>query len=76
MRHEQLTRITVRSLAYARLCADGTERDASGVLTRLAETLDANPDTAMQCVLDEFGGKVSVQCASVPSIVRGSMRHD
>jgi hypothetical protein len=76
MRHDELARITLRSLAYAEMCTDELERDGRGVLALLAESVERRDGLALVRMIDTLGGQApTAQTGARPSMLRGSMRY-
>ncbi|MEJ2479113.1 MAG: hypothetical protein P8Y78_02840 [Acidihalobacter sp.] len=76
MRHDELARLTLRSLAYAELCADDVERDGREVLELLAESVERADGRALARMIDILGGHApAAQAGARPPFLRGSMRY-
>lgn len=76
MRHDELSRIVLRSLAYAQLCAESVERDARGLLKQLSDAVEDGEAAPLAQLVDRLNGEApAAQLASAPAIQRGSMHH-
>ena len=76
MRHDELARLTLRSLAYAEMCADELERDGRAVLALLAASVERADGLALVRMIDTLGGQApAAQAGSKPPMLRGSMRY-
>lgn len=77
MGHDELTRVTLRSLAYAELCAQGVGRDRREILPQLLEAVGRSDGGALACMIDELAGQaLQVQVGEPPPLRRGSVRYE
>ncbi|MEJ2630327.1 MAG: hypothetical protein P8011_14795 [Acidihalobacter sp.] len=76
MRHDELARLTLRSLAYAELCTDEIERDGREVLELLAHSVERDDGRALERMIDDLGGHAPApQVGARPPFLRGSVRY-
>lgn len=76
MRHDELARLTLRSLAYAELCADDVGRDGREVLDLLAQSVERTDGQALARMIDILGGHApAAQVGARPPFLRGSVRY-
>ena len=77
MRHDELARVTLRSLAYAELCAEGVERDGHALIAQLQQAVGRADGSALACMIDGLIGQApSTQIGGRPPLLRGSVRYD
>lgn len=76
MRHDELARVTLRSLAYAELCAESPERDGCALLDQLQQAVGRQDGSALAFMIDGLAGQVSSpQIEGQPPLLRGSVRY-
>lgn len=80
MKHDELARIALRTLAYAELSGGGAARDQREVLALLTRAVGHSPEppaaeAALNEIIAALGAESAEDAADMPAFLRGSMRY-